>query len=132
MTKTGPKVTVAKVGDPGALSFTSCTVCKLCRTGHPAYCTSFTKLNTGGVPGCIQHGDCTIFGKYFGHSSFGNYALVEETSVVNLQGIVQSAEELQIFAPLGCGFQTGVGTITNLSGAGPSDSVVIMGLGAVG
>ncbi|KAG6357342.1 hypothetical protein INS49_013218 [Diaporthe citri] len=37
-----------------------------------------------------------------------------------------------MFAPLGCGIQTGAGTITELTNAKPSDKIAVIGLGAVG
>lgn len=46
--------------------------------------------------------------------------------------MVHSKEELALFCPLGCGIQTGAGTVVSLGKAGPEDSVVIMGLGGVG
>jgi Zn-dependent alcohol dehydrogenase len=52
--------------------------------------------------------------------------------VINFSGIIKNEEELKLFAPFGCGFQTGSGTITNLAGAGPEDTVTVMGLGGVG
>lgn len=52
--------------------------------------------------------------------------------VVSLAGVVKSRDELKIFAPLGCGFQTGAGTVLSLGKAMPSDSVTIIGSGGVG
>ncbi|KAE8135285.1 hypothetical protein BDV38DRAFT_252936 [Aspergillus pseudotamarii] len=46
--------------------------------------------------------------------------------------MLRRADELKLFAPLGCGFQTGMGAILNTSNAGPDDIVMILGLGAVG
>jgi len=56
----------------------------------------------------------------------------QATSVVNVTSLVKDEAELKLFAPLGCGIQTGAGTITELGGAGPSDKVAIIGLGGVG
>jgi len=58
--------------------------------------------------------------------------VVNASCIVNLSGIVQSREELQLFAPLGCGFQTGAGTVSKLGKAQPEDDVAIIGLGGVG
>jgi Zn-dependent alcohol dehydrogenase len=49
-----------------------------------------------------------------------------------MNGIVKDREELKLFAPLGCGFQTGAATVSILAQAKPSDSVAIIGLGGVG
>jgi Zn-dependent alcohol dehydrogenase len=51
---------------------------------------------------------------------------------VNASGLVNDKKDLQMFAPLGCGIQTGSGTVVNVSGAGKNDAICIMGLGGVG
>jgi Zn-dependent alcohol dehydrogenase len=73
-----------------------------------------------------------VGGSFFGQSSFANVTVAKEASIVNLSGIVKDEEELKLFAPLGCGLQTGSGTVANLAGATPSDTVAILGLGGVG
>jgi Zn-dependent alcohol dehydrogenase len=45
---------------------------------------------------------------------------------------VKDDEELKLLAPLGCGIQSGAGTVTELTGATANDSVVVLGLGGVG
>jgi Zn-dependent alcohol dehydrogenase len=71
-------------------------------------------------------------GKYFGQSSFASMTACKESSVVNVAGMVKNEEELKKFAPLGCGFQTGAGAVTNIVQAGKKDTVAILGLGGVG
>ncbi len=73
-----------------------------------------------------------IGGGFFGQSSFANLSVVKQCSVVNVKGIVKDKEELKLFAPLGCGIQTGSGTIINAAKATKEDVVVVMGLGGVG
>jgi Zn-dependent alcohol dehydrogenase len=73
-----------------------------------------------------------IHSRFFVQSSFSRYSVVSEKSIVNIRGLLQDETELKLFAPLGCGFQTGMGAVCNTSNAGPSDSVMIIGLGAVG
>lgn len=51
---------------------------------------------------------------------------------MNAKELLHNEEELKTFAPLGCGFQTGMGAIENTTQAGPEDVVLIAGLGAVG
>lgn len=70
--------------------------------------------------------------RFFGQSSFAEYTLAAESSVVNVNDLLQSDEELNLFAPLGCGFQTGMGAVANVADAGPEDVVMVMGMGAVG
>ncbi|OJD10008.1 hypothetical protein AJ78_08805 [Emergomyces pasteurianus Ep9510] len=136
----GSDVTVAKAGDPVLLSFASCGRCSLCATGHPAHCTRFSELNFVGSKdfsspaalGSSGQQEPSIRGSFFGQSSFASITIAAENSVVNVGAIVRSTEELKLFAPLGCGVQTGCGTITNVANAGPNDTVAIIGLGGVG
>lgn len=51
---------------------------------------------------------------------------------MNVSGLTTSEDELRLFAPLGCGFQTGMGTVDQLAAAGEKDTVVVIGLGGVG
>lgn len=57
---------------------------------------------------------------------------MSENSVVNVSGLIKSEEELKLFAPLGCGFQTGAGTVTDLAGTTEKDTVTVLGVGGVG
>lgn len=88
----------------------------------------------GGDRGVFQiNNDGTkAMGKFFGQSSFANLTIAQESSVVNVSRLVKDEEELKLFAPLGCGVQTGMGTVDVLAGASEKDSVVIMGIGGVG
>jgi Zn-dependent alcohol dehydrogenase len=77
-------------------------------------------------------GDEEVWSQFFGQSSFAQYSTVKEASVVNAKDLIRDISELKLFAPLGCGFQTGSGAILNITQAGPDDVVMITGLGAVG
>jgi Zn-dependent alcohol dehydrogenase len=114
------------------LSFDHCKTCTQCSTGHPAFCSSFHPLNFGEPRRFEGSEGAKVSGRFFGQSSFSSITVASESSVVNLSGLVKDKEELKLFAPLGCGLQTGSGTVANLAGAGPSDSVAILGLGGVG
>ncbi|KAL3478340.1 chaperonin 10-like protein [Aspergillus californicus] len=131
----GPHTTTSlEVGDPVLLSYYSCSMCSPCRNSHPAYCDAFATENyigrqtsmslkkTGGIP----------HSRFFGQSSFAQYSIIDEASIVNVKDLLRDPDELRLFAPLGCGFQTGMGAICNTGNAGPKDTVMIMGLGAVG
>lgn len=126
-------MTVAKPGDAVLLSFGFCKTCSQCETGHPAYCESYSRINIGGKPGVYTDDrGSPIAGGFFDQSTFGNLAVVGEESVVNVDSIIKSREELQLFAPLGCGYQTGSAAVTQIAGAKESDTVVVLGLGGVG
>jgi Zn-dependent alcohol dehydrogenase len=129
----GSKVTKKlEVGDPVLLSFDHCTKCTQCRSGHPAYCNSFNLLNIAGEKATFKDTEGDVAGQFFGQSSFANLSAVKESSIVNVKGMVEGEDELKLFAPMGCGFQTGAGTVVNLAKATSEDSVVVMGLGGVG
>jgi len=55
-------------------------------------------------------------------------------SAVHEQCVVKCPypDDLAIYAPLGCGFQTGAGTILNILKPKPYHSIAILGLGSVG
>lgn len=73
-----------------------------------------------------------IAGKCFGQSSFAALSVVKEACVLNARELVRSEEELMLFAPLGCGIQTGAGAVLNMAKPGKKDRVMVMGLGGVG
>lgn len=129
----GSEVKSASVGDSVLLSFQSCSTCKDCLDKHPSFCQVFAPANYGGDQDVFQiAGGVKSAGGFFGQSSFASHTIVKESSVVNVSTIVKSEEELRLFAPLGCGFQSGMGTVDNLAGGTEKDSIVIIGLGGVG
>jgi len=71
-------------------------------------------------------------GLFFGQSSLASYTIARQSSVVNVTSLIHDEAELKLFAPLGCGFQTGMGAVDVLAKAGPNDTVVVMGIGGVG
>jgi Zn-dependent alcohol dehydrogenase len=62
-----------------------------------------------------KHNDISINGRFFGQSSFSNLSIISEGAVVNVSDLVHGEEQLKLMAPLGCGFQTGAGSLTNLA-----------------
>ncbi|KAH8593674.1 chaperonin 10-like protein [Bisporella sp. PMI_857] len=130
--RVGSEVTTIKVGDAVLCSFQSCSSCESCLEKHPSFCDQFTPLNYIGEDNVFQHSAGAARGAFFGQSSFASHTVVKEASVVNVSFIVKDEEELKLFCPLGCGIQSGMGTIENLAGATEKDSVVILGLGGVG
>ncbi|OJJ96432.1 hypothetical protein ASPACDRAFT_1882779 [Aspergillus aculeatus ATCC 16872] len=138
----GPGVTTARVGDPVLMSFSSCQTCRCCRRGHPAHCHNFDPINfesTSTDHVFWEEGAATphtsepeIFGRFFGQSSFASWTIVQESAVINVAGMVEKKEELQLLAPLGCGIQTGAGAVLNAAGARREDTIAVLGLGGVG
>jgi Zn-dependent alcohol dehydrogenase len=127
---------VAKPGDPVLLSFAFCNKCDICTAGHHSNCNSFNELNFGGPYRdfhlASKSGEPEVGGGFFGQSSFANLSVVRECSVVNAKDLVQDKKELQLFAPLGCGIQTGSGTVVNAARASEKDVLLVTGLGGVG
>ncbi|KAI8292453.1 hypothetical protein K4K60_006014 [Colletotrichum sp. SAR11_57] len=124
----GKSVTHVKPGDPVLLSFSYCGSCHVCKTGTPSHCTNFFEINFMGEP-VFSDG---IGGRFFGQSSLAHHTVVSDKSVVNVAGLGLSRDDLRILAPLGCGLQTGSGTVINVAKAGPEDCVTIAGMGGVG
>lgn len=123
-----------KPGDPVLLAYPGCGRCRRCSEGHPCFCTTITNKHLGGEADIFQTTASHegLFGSFHGQSSFANYTIVKEGAVVNASGLARDEEELKLFAPVVCGFQTGAGSVINVAHGRKEDSVVVTGLGAVG
>ncbi|KAI5358390.1 Putative GroES-like superfamily, alcohol dehydrogenase-like, NAD(P)-binding domain superfamily [Septoria linicola] len=124
-----------KVGDLVILSAAACLECLYCTTGHPAYCVEHAKLTLqANEPVFVLESDKTkvIGGGYFGQSSFASPAPVKISAAANVTKLIKDADELKLYAPLGCGIMTGAGAITHVGKCGPDDVVAVVGLGGVG
>jgi aryl-alcohol dehydrogenase len=130
----GENVTKVQKGDHVVLSFHSCGACRPCQDGHPAYCENFNAYNFAGArPDDGSHALCGQNGtplndRFFGQSSFGAYAIANDRNVVKVRKDVP----LELLGPLGCGIQTGAGTVLNALKVGPGASFAAFGAGAVG
>lgn len=130
--KVGNQVTKVRPGDTVVLTFASCGECGSCQGGEMAYCFNFERLNnsgarTDGSPTLTKDGKA-IFGNFFGQSSFANYALATERNVIK----VSKEAPLELLGPMGCGFQTGAGSVINSLRPKSGQSIAIFGAGAVG
>ncbi|MCK0745212.1 NAD(P)-dependent alcohol dehydrogenase [Chromohalobacter nigrandesensis] len=127
----GSEVTAFAPGDHVVLSFAHCGGCEHCLTGYPSACMRMNELNFGGRAengACyLHHGDEEV-STFFGQSSFGSHAVVHERNVVK----VDPDLDLGVLAPLGCGIQTGSGTVFNRLKPAFGSSLVVYGCGAVG
>ncbi|KAH3981109.1 hypothetical protein HBI56_053370 [Parastagonospora nodorum] len=134
--RTGSGITHVKAGDKVLLSFDFCgdNGCRGCRDETPGYCGQFAPKNLLNVPEIYQVGEGKTSGGglFFGQSSFSHLALVKGTSTLNVTGLVKDEKELQLFSPMGCGFQTGAGAIIELADIGERDEIAIFGMGGVG
>ena len=121
------------VGDPVLLSFDYCSDCESCKNKHPSYCASFAPLNIIGAENVFRTKEGkSIAGKCFGQSSFASLSVVDQACVLPAKYLIRGNEELKLFAPLGCGIQTGAGSMLNLARPRREDRVMVLGLGGVG
>lgn len=129
--KVGSAVTTIEAGDHVVLSFAYCGHCENCLTGHPTVCLNFNDLNFGGKmqdgTNRIHHHDHAV-STFFGQSSFGTFAVTNERNVVK----VDKEVDLTLLGPLGCGIQTGAGTVLNRLKPEFGSSIAVFGSGAVG
>ncbi|OAQ99120.1 hypothetical protein LLEC1_03561 [Akanthomyces lecanii] len=126
--RTGSAVKKVQAGDPVLLSFAYCGECYVCTSGPPSHCIKFFDINFMGEP--VFEGG--IGGRFFGQSSLARHSVVSDKCVVNVAGLGLGKDDLKLLAPLGCGLQTGSGTVINVAKAGPDDCVTVAGMGGVG
>jgi aryl-alcohol dehydrogenase len=130
--KVGAGVSLIKPGDHVAISYNSCGSCNNCLSGKPFYCLNFVALNysggrtDGSFP--ISMNGLPVFGSFFGQSSFAEFVLAGERNLVKVPKDIP----LEILGPLGCGVQTGAGTVLNALKAEDGSSIAVFGVGAVG
>lgn len=129
--KVGVGVKHVEPGDHVVISYASCGHCENCLTGHPSACVDFNLLNFGGK---MEDGSHRLhqhehkLSTFFGQSSFATYAITNERNVVKVAKDV----DLALLGPLGCGIQTGSGTVLNKLRPKFGTSIAIYGCGAVG
>ena len=131
--RVGSKIGHVEVGDHVILSFSYCDECPPCRRGSPAYCFNMRQMN---FLGARRDGTKTfslldgqeISSHFFGQSSFAQKAVVRGVSAVK----VDKDLPLDVLCSLGCGMQTGAGTVLNVLKPLVGTSLVVFGAGAVG
>jgi aryl-alcohol dehydrogenase len=131
--KVGKAVTKVQPGDHVVLTFFTCGQCDACLQGDPTSCSNSFVPN---FMGRGLHGECTMHdahghevgASFFGQSSFASYALSYERNTIKVPKDVP----LEILGPLGCGIQTGAGSVLNALNPPAGSAIVIFGGGAVG
>jgi len=129
----GADVTALVVGDHVVLSFDSCGKCANCHADQPAYCDEFMLRNLfgrelDGTATATDAGGQPIGGRWFGQSSFASHAIATERNAVK----VDRSLPLELLGPLGCGIQTGAGSVLCAMDVQPGTSIAVFGAGAVG
>ncbi|MCZ7590184.1 MAG: NAD(P)-dependent alcohol dehydrogenase [Gaiella sp.] len=132
----GAGVTQVGPGDPVIIGWPYCGECRNCLDGRPRYC-----LRTGDalVSGRRFKGELEgetaysrngtpINGHFFGQSSFATYSITSADALVK----VPQEMPLELFGPLACGLATGAGAVLNEARPRLGDSVLVVGVGAVG
>lgn len=133
----GEKVSASRnlsLGDSVVLSYSTCHSCPACRRGQRFFCHAHAQVNHNAVrlsdrttPAKLVDGT-PVRAQYFGHSSFAKHSVVHEDTVVRCDW----PDKLSTYAPLGCGFQTGAGSVLNVVKPAVDERVAVFGLGAVG
>ena len=128
--RVGRRVTSVKRGDPVVPSYQSCGHCRPCRNGRPSHCKYLYEANFGfhRLDGSNALQRSGVRGHFFGQSSFASHSLATERNLVK----VSRDLSLELLAPLGCGVQTGAGTVMNSLNVSGGKSIAIFGTGAVG
>jgi len=126
----GRRVKGVRPGDHVVLSYQSCGRCRPCRRGRPTECDQFWEANFGfeRLDGSSAYERGGVRGHFFGQSSFATHALATKQNLVK----VTKDLPLELLAPLGCGIQTGAGTVLNSLKVRKGTSIAIFGTGSVG
>lgn len=129
--KIGSQVTKLEPGDHVVLSPNSDGTCRHCQRGFPMYCDHYPDLNfqtnSDGPRASVLNGGQAYI-KYFGQSSFAGYALASDRNAIK----ITKGVPLKILGSLGCGVQTGAGTVMNGLKPHAGSTMVVLGTGAVG
>jgi len=130
--RVGKRIAKLVPGDHVVMTFNYCGSCPSCLEGGVTYCYGAHPLNFGGTrsdgSSPISRGGETIYGNFFGQSSFANFAICNERNAVK----VRKNLPLELLGPLGCGIQTGAGAVINALRVGAGRSIAVFGTGAVG
>jgi aryl-alcohol dehydrogenase len=128
----GDDVTHVTPGDHVVLTFDFCGSCPDCVRGRPARCANFWQHNFAGTSpdGATRlRRTCgEVHGSFFGQSSFATHALASARNTIPVRKDVP----LHLLGPLGCGIQTGAGSVLNALQCEAGSSIAVFGAGSVG
>jgi aryl-alcohol dehydrogenase len=129
--KVGPGPTNLRPGDHVVMSFGSCGECPNCLDGARGYCDHFRDINLFGRRAggsALSRNGTELGGHFFAQSAFATHAIATTRNVVK----VDDDLPLDLIAPLGCGVQTGMGTVMHVLRPPAGTSIAVFGAGAVG
>ncbi len=120
----GEGVQDVAVGDFVVLNWRAvCGSCRACRRGRPQYC-----FDTHNAAQPMTLHDGTPLSPALGIGGFAEKTLVHAGQCTKVAPSARSA----VVGLLGCGVMAGIGAAVNTGGAGPGDSVAVIGCGGVG
>jgi len=130
----GSGVTELAPGDRVAISFPSCGACDNCKDSRPYACEdNFHQLFGGnyrdGTKRMVGE-DGVEIGIMFGQGSFATYVVADQSNTVKVD--IDSDDDLANLCSLGCGIQTGAGSVLNRMKPRPGSSIAVFGCGNVG
>lgn len=134
--RVGPGVSELAAGDRVIIGWPSCGTCRNCLAGEPRYCLRTGEALVSGArfkgasagKSAYSRGGKVIHGHFFGQSSFATHSLVTADALVKVPDDVP----LELLGPLACGLATGAGAVLNEARPNLGDSILIVGVGAVG
>lgn len=134
--RVGEGVTQVAPGDRVIIGWPACGECRNCLDGQPRYCLRTGEALVSGKrfkgeragTTAYTRGGKPINGHFFGQSSFATHSITSADSLVKVPGDIP----VELLGPLACGLGTGAGAILNEARPRLGDSVLIVGVGAVG
>lgn len=132
----GPGVEDIAVGDHVIIGWPSCGRCRNCLDGQPRYCLRTGEALVSGTRfkgeqagrSAYSRDGLPINGHFFGQSSFATHSLVTADALVKVPADVP----IELLGPLACGLATGAGAVLNEARPRLGDSILVVGVGAVG
>lgn len=132
----GPGVSELAAGDSVIIGWPSCGTCRNCLTGQSRYCLRTGEALVSGVrfkgelagQSAYSRNGTVVHGHFFGQSSFATHSLVMADALVKVPNDVP----LELLGPLACGLATGAGAVLNEARPSLGDSILVVGVGAVG
>lgn len=134
--KVGPGVSQVAPGDKVILGWAFCGECRNCLDGQHRYCLRTGEALTSGRrlkgdkqgESAYSRDGTPINGHFFGQSSFATYSIVLAYTLVK----APDDTPIELLGPLACGLATGAGAVLNEARPRLGDSILVVGVGAVG
>jgi aryl-alcohol dehydrogenase len=128
----GSAVEHLAAGDHVVISFPWCGECEHCREDRRSYCQRGRELKSAGTradgSATLRRNGAPVYGSFFQQSSFATHVLTPARDAVKVRHDVP----LECLGPLGCGLQTGAGSVLNVMQPEAGTSFAVFGAGSVG